>query len=208
MRTRSPTIEEEKELLSKLGKFRPCDWGVYSRYFYVKKTGKLPPICERCRKIELFFDENSEFERMQEKCKESVPRVLFLGSCLKIFDRDFTYKQVPKIGGGILVIVYIEEKTEKESESKAKELQTFFSKLIKENNIKCRVLIRKAGRYWQDMFPELFEKTFENYKPFYKDYYDFRKEADKLPEEKIKEMVKKEILELEELYKLFNNFLS
>lgn len=207
--TTEPFInEEEKELLNKLSKFRPCDWKKYSRYFYVKKTGKLPHICERCRKLELFFDENNEFEKMKEKCKKSIPRILFLGSRLKISNKEFPYKQIPKIGGGISVIAYIREGTEKESESKAKELQTFFLKLIKENNIKCRVFIRKAGRYWQDMFPELFGKTFENYEPFYKDYYEFRKKANKLSEEKIKEMVKKEISELEEFYELFNNFSS
>ena len=65
--------------------------------------------------------------------------------------------------------------------------------------IDCRVRFRRAGRYWQDMFPELFWKLLRGYRPFYSEFFEFRRKVETLSEEELEERVIEEITRLEKL---------
>jgi len=101
---------------------------------------------------------------------------------MTIDGRLYPYKIMPRAEGGMLIVIYVMGKN---SETRKDEVRRFFRNLITSEGIKARVSYRHAGRYWQDMFPELFGKRLEGYRPFYKKYYDVRLEADGLPDEEI-----------------------
>jgi len=158
-------------------------------YFYVKKKGHLPPQCHHCWKVLIFFDDETQFEKMAETLirKGIAPQNIITGKLLEFGEmtidrRLYPYKTLPRTEGGMLIVIYV---MGKDSETRKNEVRRFFRDLITSEGIKARVSYRHAGRYWQDMFPELFGKRLEGYRPFYKKYYDVRLEADGLPDEEI-----------------------
>ena len=71
------------------------------------------------------------------------------------------------------------------------------SEICNREGIYCRIRFRRAGRYWQDMFPELFGKSLRVYMPFYSEFFEFRREVETLSEEELKERVIEELTRLE-----------
>jgi hypothetical protein len=134
--------------------FSPCVWSFTMMYLYVKKYGKLPDECQRCWKPLAFFDDESCFIKFRHKLKSLKP--------------SFRFKAVTK---GIVAYAHSIEERDK--------ISAVFRKISRQNDINCRIFWRRAGRYWQDMFPELFGKDLNKYKPFYKEIFKFRKLADK-----------------------------
>lgn len=146
----------------------PCAWTPTMRYIYVKEYGKLPDKCRNCWKPLVFFDNENSLEAFDRK--------------LKSMKLDFNYKKVKK---GIVAYAHSIEERER--------ILKVFRKISDENDIKCRITWRYAGRYWQDMFPELFGKDINDYKPFYQDYFEFRKSADKAKNQEEIEAIEEEI---------------
>jgi hypothetical protein len=60
------------------------------------------------------------------------------------------------------------------------EIVKIFRDIREKTRIPCEITWRHAGRYWEDLFPEFFEKDPETHEPLYEDLFRFRKEADKL----------------------------
>jgi hypothetical protein len=134
--------------------FSPCVWTPAMRYMYVKEYGKLPNMCYNCWKPLVFFDDKDSLKVFEHKLSSTKP--------------NFHYKLIPK---GIVAYAHSVEERER--------ILEVFKKISAENAIRCRIQCRHAGRYWQDMFPELFGKDVNNYKPFYSREFKFRKLADK-----------------------------
>lgn len=122
------------------------------RYLYVRKYGKLPDECQNCWKPLVFFDDRSSLKAFERKLRSHA---------------DFHYKIISKV-----IIAYAR------SVEKREKILGVFRKISTGNAINCRILWRHAGRYWQDMFPELFGQDIDNYKPFYGEEFKFRKLAD------------------------------
>lgn len=134
--------------------FSPCDWTPAMRYIYVRKYGKLPDECQNCWKPLAFFDNETSLKAFHRELRSSKT--------------DFHYKLITK---GIVAYAHSVEERDRILET--------FKKISAENAINRRILWRHAGRYWQDMFPELFSKNVNGYRPFYRDEFEFRKLADK-----------------------------
>lgn len=134
--------------------FSACDWSPAMRYLYVRKYRKLPDECKSCWKPLVFFDDENSLKAFNRR--------------LISLKKDFHYKLITK---GIVAYAHSIEERDK--------ILEIFRKISTENNINCRILWRHAGRYWQDMFPELFGNDVNHYKPFYQEIFEFRKLADK-----------------------------
>jgi hypothetical protein len=104
-------------------KFSPCYWTPAMRYIYVRKYGKLPDKCQNCWKPLVFFDDEDSFNAFTHKLRSQ-----------KI---DFHYKLITK---GIVAYAHsVEER---------KKILRMFRKISSKNAIDCRILCRRAGRYW------------------------------------------------------------
>jgi len=192
-----------KDLLELLERIPACQWvgeAPYCMYFYVKNKGHLPPQCHRCWKVLIFFDDEAQFERMAETLmkKGIASRDMMTGKLpwfgdMIINGRRYPYKTLPRAEGGMLIVIYV---MGEDSETRKNEVHRFFRNLITNEGITARVFHRHAGRYWQDMFPELFGKRLEDYKPFYREYYDVRLKADRLSDEEIIKRARKELTTL------------
>jgi hypothetical protein len=82
------------------------------------------------------------------------------------------------------------------SEKERDRVRSKMDEIRKKEEINCGVNLRRAGRYWQDMFPELFGKEIKNYKPFYRNELIFRKLADKAKNQEEIEDLEKQIFDI------------
>ncbi|MCD6466152.1 hypothetical protein J7L27_07305 [Candidatus Bathyarchaeota archaeon] len=159
-------------------------------YYYVKKTGSLPPLCRNCWKVLVFFDEAMLFHVLEEKLKKE--RILdFHG--LFVSGKNYTFKVIPTEKGGRLMVIYTHSKDDRDR------VRLKLSEICNRDGIDCRIRFRRAGRYWQDMFPELFRKSLRGYIPFYSEFFEFRRKVETLSEEELKERVIEELTRLEKL---------
>jgi hypothetical protein len=149
-------------------KFSPCSWSPAMRYLYVRKYRRMPNECQNCWKPLVFFNSKESLNTFNSKLRSQ-----------KI---DFHYKLITK---GIVAYAHSIEERER--------ILEMFRKIARENTIDCRILWRQAGRYWQDMFPELFGIDVNGYKPFYSDEFEFRKLADKARSQEEIEAIEKKI---------------
>jgi len=199
-------VENKSELgidaiLDELDNIRPCTWvGLKNlMYVYVKRKNNIPLLCRQCWKVLLFFDETMEFEKLINILNERS--LVDLNKFrIKVGNKEYSFKTIIKTGGRVLMVIYV---MGKHSEKEKIKVQRFFRELVGKEGIRARVFARHNGRYWQDMFPELFGKNVENYKPFYLKYYEFRLRADSLPLKEVVENAKEEYRKLMEKLRLF-----
>ena len=180
--------------LDRLKEFSPCIWVsmncLHCMYYYVKKTGSLPPLCRNCWKVLVFFDDATSFHDLEEKLKKE--RILDSHG-LFVSGKNYTFKVIPIEKGGRLMVIYVNSKEDRDR------VRLKLGEICNKEGVDCRIRSRKAGRYWQDMFPELFGKSLRGYRPFYPEFFEFRRKAETLSEEELEERVIEEITRLEKL---------
>lgn len=150
----------------------PCTWSIPLSYLYVRRYGGLPEYCLSCYKILAFFAREDLRERFAKFLKDRMasPGLPYLPKCPPRRRPDDRY----------VLVMYTRSVRERFR------LQHLFWKVREECGVACNVNSRRAGRYWEDLFPELFDKELESYEPFYEDIFEFRKVADKIYSEKLK----------------------
>ncbi len=179
-----------EELLTKLESVKPCDWVrggfLHSMYYYVKRTGALPSLCHNCWKIFAFFPGNECFtafvEKMEKEERMSPDRT-------SIFSQGRSHKAevVERAGGRILLVI------DADGREDCDELGAQMEEISKDGEMDYKVEWRRAGQYWEDMFPELFGQRRDAYEPHTRGYSEFRERAEKLSEDDLAERVSEEI---------------
>ena len=112
---------------------------------------------------------------------------------LFVSGKNYTFKVIPIEKGGRLIVIYAPSKDDRDR------VHLKLKEICNREGINCRIRFRRAGRYWQDIFPELFEKSLRDYRPFYPEFFEFRRKAETLSEEELEERVIEEITRLEKL---------
>jgi len=186
----------KKNILDRLERIHPCIWVsmnyLHCMYYYVKKTGSLPLLCRNCWKVLVFFNDATSFHDLEEKLKKE--RILDSHRLfVSISGKNYKIKVIPIEKGGRLIVIYAPSKDDRDR------VRLKLKEICNREGINCRIRFRRAGRYWQDMFPELFEKSLRDYRPFYPEFFEFRRKAETLSEEELEERVIKEITRLEKL---------
>lgn len=186
----------KKNILARLERIHPCIWVsmncLHCMYYYVKKTGSLPPLCRNCWKVLAFFNDANSFHDFEEKLKKE--RILdSCGLFVSISGKNYTFKVKSIERGGRLMVIYTHSKDDRDR------VLLKLDEICSMEGINCRIRFRRGGRYWQDMFPELFGKSLRGYRPFYLKFFEFRRRVETLSEEELEERVIEEITRLEKL---------
>lgn len=138
-------------------------------YLYVRTYGKLPPECERCWKAWIGFKERTNYEEFlkiipKSRGSRKTSDVIETRFGTRYFIRDVVWSPEDA------------KKTLWEFNQVARKMGLQYDRDYWAN-------WRQAGKYWEDLFPELFNKKLETYKPRDLELFDLRKSWDKNPEE-------------------------
>jgi len=129
-------------------------------------------------------------QRFKEQLKEE--RIIdSQGRTLSVFGKKYAFKVIQIERGGRLMVIYTHGEEDRDA------VYQKLYEICRKVRVSCRIRFRRAGRYWQDMFPELWGKSLTGYKPFYRDFFEFRKKVESLSEKELKKKVLEEIRRLE-----------
>lgn len=176
------------DALGKLEKMRPCEWVkggfLHSMFYYVKKTGEIPYPCDSCWQVLAYFGSERDYYAFSGRLREAgLPDA----STIQISGRRHKSEIAGKVDGEFLMVIYTHGERERD------EVASRLMEIITEGQMTCRMDHKKAGHYWQDMFPEMFGFVREDYRPLTQGYFDFRDRAERLSEEELVQRVAQEI---------------